>query len=107
MIKSELKYIVTNNENNSKISTNVLENTETPVNPDINDTSEITKPIFKIYKYRPLIKNLLRAYVVKDDCKVPMTITKEYEETKEDKKIKKSITLGAYYCNPEEINDDG
>lgn len=93
--------------NNSKISTNVLENTETPVNPDINDTSEITKPIFKIYKYRPLIKNLLRAYVVKDDCKVPMTITKEYEETKEDKKIKKSITLGAYYCNPEEINDDG
>ena len=36
-----------------------------------------------------------------------MTITKEYEETKEDKKIKKSITLGAYYCNPEEINDDG
>lgn len=93
--------------NNSKISTNVLENTETPVNPDINDTSEITKPIFKIYKYRPLIKNLLRAYVVKDNCKVPMTITKEYEETKEDKKIKKSITLGAYYCNPEEINDDG
>ncbi|MDY4136979.1 hypothetical protein, partial [Terrisporobacter sp.] len=93
--------------NNSKISTNVLENTETPVNPDINDTSEITKPIFKIYKYRPLIKNLLRAYVVKDDCKVPMTITKEYEETKENKKIKKSITLGAYYCNPEEINDDG
>ena len=93
--------------NNSKISTNVLENTETPVNPDINDTPEITKPIFKIYKYRPLIKNLLRVYVVKDDCKVPMTITKEYEETKEDKKIKKSITLGAYYCNPEEINDDG
>lgn len=93
--------------NNSKISTNVLENTETSVNPDINDTPEITKPIFKIYKYRPLIKNLLRAYVVKDDCKVPMTITKEYEETKEDKKIKKSITLGAYYCNPEEINDDG
>lgn len=91
--------------NNSKISTNVLENTETPVNPDINDTSEITKPIFKIYKYRPLIKNLLRAYVVKDNCKVPMTITKEYEETKENKKIKKSITLGAYYCNPEEIND--
>ena len=36
-----------------------------------------------------------------------MTITKEYEETKENKKIKKSITLGAYYCNPEEINDDG
>lgn len=93
--------------NNSKISINVLENTEPPVNPDINDTSEITKPIFKIYKYRPLIKNLLRAYVVKDNCKVPMTITKEYEETKEDKKIKKSITLGAYYCNPEEINDDG
>lgn len=91
--------------NNSKISTNVLENTETPVNPDINDTSEITKPIFKIYKYRPLIKNLLRAYVVKDDCKVPMTITKEYEETKEDKKIKKSITLGAYYFNPEEIEN--
>lgn len=91
--------------NNSKISTNVLENTETPINPDINDTSEITKPIFKIYKYRPLIKNLLRAYVVKDDCKVPMTITKEYEETKEDKKIKKSITLGAYYFNPEEIEN--
>lgn len=93
--------------NNSKIFTNVLENTETPVNPDINDTSEITKPIFKIYNYRPLIKNLLRAYVVKDDCKVPMTITKEQEETKEDKKIKKSITLGAYYCNPEKINDNG
>ena len=36
-----------------------------------------------------------------------MTITKEYEETKEDKKIKKSITLGAYYCNPEKINDNG
>ena len=36
-----------------------------------------------------------------------MTITKEYEETKENKKIKKFITLGAYYCNPEEINDDG
>lgn len=97
----------TTTKKNSKISTNVLENTETPVNSDINDTSEITKPIFKIYKYRPLIKNLLRAYVVKDGCKVPMTITKEYEETKEDKKIKKSITLGAYYCNPEEINDDG
>ena len=93
--------------NNSKISTNVPENIENPINPDIPDTPEITKPIFKIYKYRPLIKNLLRAYVVKDDCKVPMTITKEYEETKEDKKIKKSITLGAYYCNPEEINDDG
>ena len=67
----------------------------------------IEKPLSIIYNYRPLIKNLLRAYVVKDDCKVPMTITKEYEETKEDKKIKKSITLGAYYCNPEEINDDG
>ena len=93
--------------NNSKISTNVPENIENPINPDIPDTPEITKPIFKIYKYRPLIKNLLRAYVVKDDCKVPMTITKEYEETKEDKKIKKSVTLGAYYCNPEEINDDG
>ena len=93
--------------NNSKISTNVPENIENPINPDIPDTPDITKPKFKIYKYRPLIKNLLRAYVVKDDCKVPMTITKEYEETKEDKKIKKSITLGAYYCNPEEINDDG
>ena len=57
----------------------------------------IEKPLRTIYNYRPLIKNLLRAYVVKDDCKVPMTITKEYEETKEDKKIKKSITLGAYY----------
>ena len=67
----------------------------------------IEKPLRTIYNYRPLIKNLLRVYVVKDDCKVPMTITKEYEETKEDKKIKKSITLGAYYCNPEEINDDG
>lgn len=93
--------------NNSKISTNVPENIENPINPDIPDTPEIIKPKFKIYKYRPLIKNLLRAYVVKDDCKVPMTITKEYEETKENKKIKKSITLGAYYCNPEEINDDG
>ena len=97
----------TTTKKNSKISTNVPENIENPINPDIPDTPEITKPIFKIYKYRPLIKNLLRAYVVKDDCKVPMTITKEYEETKEDKKIKKSITLGAYYCNPEEINDDG
>lgn len=97
----------TTTKKNSKISTNVPENIENPVNPDIPDTPEITKPIFKIYKYRPLIKNLLRAYVVKDDCKVPMTVTKEYEETKEDKKIKKSITLGAYYCNPEEINDDG
>ena len=67
----------------------------------------IEKPLKTIYNYRPLIKNLLRAYVVKDDCKVPMTITKEYEETKEDKKIKKSITLGAYYCNPEKINDNG
>ena len=93
--------------NNSKISTNVPENIENPINPDIPDTPEIIKPKFKIYKYRPLIKNLLRAYVVKDDCKVPMTITKEYEETKENKKIKKFITLGAYYCNPEEINDDG
>ena len=93
--------------NNSKISTNVPANIENPINPDIPDTPEIIKPKFKIYKYRPLIKNLLRAYVVKDDCKVPMTITKEYEETKENKKIKKSITLGAYYCNPEEINDDG
>ena len=71
------------------------------------DNQDIELPLNVIYKYRPLIKNLLRAYVVKDDCKVPMTITKEYEETKEDKKIKKSITLGAYYCNPEEINDDG
>ena len=71
------------------------------------DNPNIEKPLSIIYKYRPLIKNLLRAYVVKDDCKVPMTITKEYEETKENKKIKKSITLGAYYCNPEEINDDG
>lgn len=67
----------------------------------------IEKPLRTIYNYRPLIKNLLRAYVVKDDCKVPMTITKEYEETKENKKIKKSITLGAYYCNPEKINDKG
>lgn len=71
------------------------------------DNPNIEKPLRTIYKYRPLIKNLLRAYVVKDNCKVPMTITKEYEETKENKKIKKSITLGAYYCNPEEINDDG
>lgn len=71
------------------------------------DNPNIEKPLRIIYNYRPLIKNLLRAYVVKDDCKVPMTVTKEYEETKEDKKIKKSITLGAYYCNPEEINDDG
>lgn len=90
---------------NSKISTNVPENIENPVNPDIPDTPEIVVPEIKIYKYRPLIKNLLRAYVVKDDCKVPMTITKEYEETKEDKKIKKSITLGAYYFNPEEIEN--
>ena len=71
------------------------------------DNPNIEKPLRIIYNYRPLIKNLLRAYVVKDDCKVPMTITKEYEETKEDKKIKKSITLGAYYCNPEKINDNG
>lgn len=71
------------------------------------DNPNIEKPLRTIYNYRPLIKNLLRAYVVKDDCKVPMTITKEYEETKEDKKIKKSITLGAYYCNPEKINDNG
>lgn len=71
------------------------------------DNPNIEKPLRTIYKYRPLIKNLLRAYIVKDDCKVPMTITKEYEETKEDKKIKKSITLGAYYCNPEKINDNG
>lgn len=71
------------------------------------DNPNIEKPLRTIYKYRPLIKNLLRAYVVKDNCKVPMTITKEYEETKENKKIKKFITLGAYYCNPEEINDDG
>lgn len=74
---------------------------------DNTDNPNIEKPLSIIYKYRPLIKNLLRAYVVKDDCKVPMTITKEYEETKEDKKIKKSITLGAYYCNPEKINDNG
>lgn len=71
------------------------------------DNPNIEKPLSTIYNYRPLIKNLLRAYVAKDDCKVPMTITKEYEETKEDKKIKKSITLGAYYCNPEKINDKG
>lgn len=71
------------------------------------DNPNIEKPLRTIYNYRPLIKNLLRAYVVKDDCKVPMAITKEYEETKEDKKIKKSITLGAYYCNPEKINDNG
>lgn len=95
----------TTTKNNSKISTNVPENIENPINSDIPDTPEIIKPKFKIYKYRPLIKNLLRAYVVKDDCKVPMTITKEYEETKEDKKIKKSITLGAYYFNPEEIEN--
>lgn len=79
----------------SKISTN---NTDTP---------NTEKPLSKIYNYRPLIKTLLRAYVAKDDCKVPMTITKEYEETKEDKKIKKSITLGAYYFNPEKINKEG
>ncbi len=97
----------TTTKKNSKISTNVPENIENPVNPDIPDTPEIVVPEIKIYNYRPLIKNLLRAYVVKDDCKVPMTITKEYEETKEDKKIKKSITLGAYYCNPEKINDNG
>ena len=95
----------TTTKKNSKISTNVPENIENPVNPDIPDTPEIVVPEIKIYKYRPLIKNLLRAYVVKDDCKVPMTITKEYEETKEDKKIKKSITLGAYYFNPEEIEN--
>ena len=71
------------------------------------DNPNTEKPLRTIYNYRPLIKNLLRAYIVKDDCKVPMTITKEYEETKEDKKIKKSITLGAYYCNPEKINDNG
>lgn len=97
----------TTTKKNSKISTNVPENIENPVNPDIPDTPEIVVPEIKIYNYRPLIKNLLRAYVVKDDCKVPMTITKEYEETEEDKKIKKSITLGAYYCNPEKINDNG
>ena len=97
----------TTTKKNSKISTNVPENIENPVNPDIHDTPEIVVPEIKIYNYRPLIKNLLRAYVVKDDCKVPMTITKEYEETEEDKKIKKSITLGAYYCNPEKINDNG
>ena len=95
----------TTTKKNSKISTNVPENIENPVNPDIPDTPEIVVPEIKIYNYRPLIKNLLRAYVVKDDCKVPMTITKEYEETKEDKKIKKSITLGAYYFNPEEIEN--
>ena len=71
------------------------------------DNPNTEKPLRTIYNYRPLIKNLLRAYIVKDDCKVPMAITKEYEETKEDKKIKKSITLGAYYCNPEKINDNG
>lgn len=97
----------TTTKKNSKISTNVPENIENPVNPDIPNTPEIVVPEIKIYNYRPLIKNLLRAYVVKDDCKVPMTITKEQEETKEDKKIKKSITLGAYYCNPEKINDNG
>lgn len=97
----------TTTKKNSKISTNVPENIENPVNPDIPDTPEIVVPEIKIYNYRPLIKNLLRAYVVKDDCKVPMTIAKEYEETEEDKKIKKSITLGAYYCNPEKINDNG
>ena len=79
----------------SKTSTN---------NTDIPNTE---KPLSKIYNYRPLIKNLLRAYVAKDDCKVPSTITKEYEETKEGKTTKKSITLGAYYFNPEEINEKG
>ena len=96
----------------------VLGKVEKPIGPapgkkssktltDNTDNPNIEKPLITIYKYRPLIKNLLRAYVVKDDCKVPMTITKEYEETKEDKKIKKSITLGAYYCNPEKINNNG
>lgn len=56
----------------------------------------IEKPLSIIYNYRPLIKNLLRAYEVKDDCKVPMTI-----------KTKDSTTLGAYYCNPERINKKG
>lgn len=79
----------------SKTSTN---------NTDIPNTE---KPLHKIYNYRPLIKNLLRAYVAKDDCKVPSTITKEYKETKEGKTTKKSITLGAYYFNPEEINEKG
>ena len=79
----------------SKTSTN---------NIDIPNTE---KPLHKIYNYRPLIKNLLRAYVAKDDCKVPSTITKEYKETKEGKTTKKSITLGAYYFNPEEINEKG
>lgn len=71
------------------------------------DIPNIEKPLSKIYNYRPLIKNLLRAYAAKDDCKVPSTITKEYEETKKGKTTKKSITLGAYYCNPEEINSNG
>lgn len=64
--------------------------------PDNQDNQDIELPLNIIYNYRPLIKNLLRAYEVKDDCKVPMTI-----------EIKDSTTLGAYYCNPERINDDG
>ena len=69
----------------------------------LEDITTTISPEYKIYKYSPLIKNIIRAYEVKDDCKVPMTITKEYEEIKEDKKIKKSTTLGAYYFNPEKI----
>lgn len=64
--------------------------------PDNQDNQDIELPLNIIYNYRPLIKNLLRAYEVKDDCKVPMTI-----ETKD------STTLGAYYCNPEKINKKG
>lgn len=65
------------------------------------DNPNIEKPLSAIYNYRPLIKNLIRAYKVTDDCKVPMTITRVDEETKE------STTLGAYYFNPEEINEEG
>lgn len=55
------------------------------------DITTTIPPEYNIYKYSPLIKNIIRAYEVKDDCKVPMTITKE------------STTLGAYYFNPEKI----
>ena len=72
----------------SKIPTNI---------PGISDTE---LPLNIIYNYRPLIKNLLRAYEVKDDCKVPMTITKEVDK-------ETSTTLSAYYCNPEKINEKG
>ena len=32
---------------------------------------------------------------------------KEYLNEQKYQAAEKSITLGAYYCNPEEINDDG